>query len=183
MASILSRPQWVKWSDRSYWQTKNIPNGEMNGWTDHYRDVIMSVIASQITGVSIVCSTVCSGADQRKHQSSAQRASDAKNVSIWWHHHVVPLPKGFDLRSSVKYVRLCTLGQMFLEFYLHHTGACVKFSNQGYSKGTPKFFWRWCVAPVFDRISLAKEILVENILLAKENFLIMSPFVWDFKEC
>ena len=30
----------------------------------------MSVMASQITGVSIVCSSVCSGADQRKHQSS-----------------------------------------------------------------------------------------------------------------
>ena len=31
----------------------------------------MSAIASQITGVSMVCSTVCSGANQRKHQSSA----------------------------------------------------------------------------------------------------------------
>ena len=37
----------------------------------HYNDAIMSEMASQITGVSIVCSTVCSGADQRKHQSSA----------------------------------------------------------------------------------------------------------------
>ena len=31
-------------------------------------------MASQITGVSIVCSTVCSGADQRKHQTSATLA-------------------------------------------------------------------------------------------------------------
>ena len=37
-------------------------------------DVIMSATASQITGVSIVYSTVCSGADQRKHQSSASLA-------------------------------------------------------------------------------------------------------------
>ena len=37
----------------------------------HYSDVIMSSRASQFTGVSIACSTVCSGADQRKHQSSA----------------------------------------------------------------------------------------------------------------
>ena len=36
----------------------------------HYNDVIMSAMVSQITGVSIVCSTVCSGADQRKYQSS-----------------------------------------------------------------------------------------------------------------
>ena len=36
----------------------------------HQSDVIMSAMASQITGGSIVCLTVCSGADQRKHQSS-----------------------------------------------------------------------------------------------------------------
>ena len=34
----------------------------------HHSDVIMSAMASQISGVSIVCLTVCSGADQRKHQ-------------------------------------------------------------------------------------------------------------------
>ena len=60
----------------------------------------MSVVASQITGVSIAYSTFCSGADQRKHQSKlratglcvgnspvtddfpAQRASKAGNGSI-----------------------------------------------------------------------------------------------------
>ena len=40
----------------------------------NYNDVIMSAVASQITSVSIVCATVGSGADQRKHQSSASRA-------------------------------------------------------------------------------------------------------------
>ena len=40
----------------------------------HYSDVIMSAMASQITGVSIVYSIVCSCADQRKHQSSASLA-------------------------------------------------------------------------------------------------------------
>ena len=39
----------------------------------HYSDVIMSTVASQITSLTIVCSTV-SGADQRKHQSSASLA-------------------------------------------------------------------------------------------------------------
>ena len=40
----------------------------------HYAGVIMSSMASQITSVSMVCPTVCSGADQRKHQSSAPLA-------------------------------------------------------------------------------------------------------------
>ena len=60
----------------------------------HYTDVIMSAIASQITGVSNACSKVCSGANQRKHQSSAvtgglpsQRTWNEENVSIWWRQH------------------------------------------------------------------------------------------------
>ena len=42
--------------------------------TCHYIDVIMSAMASQITNLTIVYSTVYSGADQRKHQSSASLA-------------------------------------------------------------------------------------------------------------
>ena len=70
----------------------------------HYNDVIMSAMASQITSLMIMYSTVYSGADQSKHQSSAslafvrgihrwpvnfpaQMASNAENVSIWWRHH------------------------------------------------------------------------------------------------
>ena len=37
----------------------------------NYIDVIMGGIASQITSLTIVCSTVYSDADQRKHQSSS----------------------------------------------------------------------------------------------------------------
>ena len=39
----------------------------------HYSDVIMSAMSSQITSVSIVYSTVCSGADQRKHPGAVTR--------------------------------------------------------------------------------------------------------------
>ena len=40
----------------------------------HYSGTIMSAMASHITDVSLVCSVVCSGVDQRKHQSSAPLA-------------------------------------------------------------------------------------------------------------
>ena len=40
----------------------------------HYNDAIMGAIASQITSLTIVYSTFYSGADQRKHQSSASLA-------------------------------------------------------------------------------------------------------------
>ena len=56
----------------------------------------MGAMVSQIISVTIVYSTVYSGADQMKHQSSAslafvlgQMASNTENVSIWWHHHVM----------------------------------------------------------------------------------------------
>ena len=42
--------------------------------TYHYDDVIMNAIASQITSLVIVYSTVYSDADQSKHQSSASLA-------------------------------------------------------------------------------------------------------------
>ena len=40
----------------------------------HYNDVIMSTTASQIASLTMVYSSVYSGADQRKHQSSASQA-------------------------------------------------------------------------------------------------------------
>ena len=63
----------------------------------------MGAIASQITSLTIVFSSVYLDTDQRKHQSSvslafvgnapeagefpAQMARNAENASIWWSHH------------------------------------------------------------------------------------------------
>ena len=71
----------------------------------HYDDAIMSAIASQITSLATVYSTVYLNADQRKHSRSVSlpscgeftgdrwiprtMASNAENVSIWWRHHVI----------------------------------------------------------------------------------------------
>ena len=70
----------------------------------HYNDVIISTMASPITSLTDVYSTIHSGTDERKHQSSAslalvrgiywwpvnllaKKASNMENVSIWWGHH------------------------------------------------------------------------------------------------
>ena len=96
----------------SLWNTKFLkPKKTWHNWLRyacctcgiHYIDVIMSTMASQITSLKVVYSTVYSDTDQRKHQSSAslalcgeftgtgefpaQRASYAENVPIWWRHH------------------------------------------------------------------------------------------------
>ena len=77
------------------------------GVANHYSDVKMGAIASQITRLTIVYSTVYSDADQRKHlratglcagnspgtgEFPAQMASNAENVSIWWRHHELSIP-------------------------------------------------------------------------------------------
>ena len=48
----------------------------------HYSDVIMSATASQITNISTVCSAVCSGAHQNKHQSFALLALCEGNLPV-----------------------------------------------------------------------------------------------------
>ena len=50
----------------------------------HYSDVIMRMMAYQITNVSIVYLTVCPGVDQIKHRSSA-------SLAIWLRHDAFPL--------------------------------------------------------------------------------------------
>ena len=54
-----------------------LPGSQFNTPEDrsnHYSDVIMSAMASQITCLTIVYSTLYLGADQKKHQSSASLA-------------------------------------------------------------------------------------------------------------
>ena len=81
---------WGRIGRRYYYRQGGIPYQGI-----HYSDVIMGTTVSQITSVSIVYLTVCSGPDHRKHQSSATlafKASNAENRSIWWRHNVYYLP-------------------------------------------------------------------------------------------
>ena len=75
-------------------------------YTFHYNDVIMTKIASQITSLTVVYSTVYWEADQRKHQSSASLAF------VWGIHRDrwIPRTKGqlrgkcFHLMTSSCYI-------------------------------------------------------------------------------
>ena len=70
----------------------------------HCDDAIMDMIASQITSLTVVYSTVYSDADQRKHQSSVslafvrgihrgRMASNAESISIWWRRYEISLSR------------------------------------------------------------------------------------------
>ena len=88
----------------------------------HYGDVILGVIASQITSLTIVYSTINSDTDQRKHHSRvtglsvgnspgtgefpAKMASNAESISIWWRHHAERLT---DSYANVALSSLCRI--------------------------------------------------------------------------
>ena len=89
VASVLSMQPWqwgkltlaarqyeciLSWARRKLAGASGILYRIYKGHMFHYDDVIMSEIASQITSLTIVYSTVHSGADQSKHQSSASLA-------------------------------------------------------------------------------------------------------------
>ena len=66
MHICITRLQWVN--------NALVPGITCHWLYNHYSDIIMSMMASQITSLTILYSTVYSGADQRKHQSSASLA-------------------------------------------------------------------------------------------------------------
>ena len=72
-------PWLVVFQFRSWWKkisTEEATHGSCTpaALSRHYSDVIKGAMASQITSLTIVYSTFYSGADQRKHQSSASLA-------------------------------------------------------------------------------------------------------------
>ena len=67
----------------------------------HYNDVIMGAIASQITSLTIVYSTIYSDTDQRKHQGSAL-------LAFVWGIHRGPVNSPHKWPVTQKYFHLMT---------------------------------------------------------------------------
>ena len=90
-------------------------------YSSRYDDVIMRAIASQITSLTIVYSTVYSGADQRKHQSSASLAF------VWGIHRDrwIPRTKG-QLRGKRDHLMTSSwkpnFGTKNTTFHIHNPG-------------------------------------------------------------
>ena len=77
MVDVIIYPTWyssytvLAKGDPSWY---NLPEPDFQSSFVHHNDVIMNAIASQITSLMSVYWSVHSGADQRKHQSSASLA-------------------------------------------------------------------------------------------------------------
>ena len=82
----------------------------------------MSAMASQITSVSIACSIVGSGADQRKHQSSVNMVISkpglaARHWTCWW------LPQ--TNRSCHVEIRSCSPNEVTYPWSISHQNPCM----------------------------------------------------------
>ena len=82
----------IRWSfhiKTSHWNNSKHPKSHTCGWAMGcllclYSDVMMGAMASKMTSLKIVYWTVYSGADQRKHQSSASLAFVREFTGDWW---------------------------------------------------------------------------------------------------
>ena len=99
----------------------------------HYDDVIMSAIASQITSLTVVYSSVYWGADQRKHQSSALLAF------VWGIHRDRWIPR--------------TKGQLRGKCFHLMTSSCRQRDDLSVSVETP------ISTPLFHRNPMGRKIL------------------------
>ena len=100
---------------REHFYYKRMCPSSYKGSHKHYSDVIMSAMASQITSLTMVYSTVYLGADQKTSklratglyegnspmtgEFPAQRASNAEKVFNWWRHHEICLKA--DIHTDV----------------------------------------------------------------------------------
>ena len=68
------REVWCIFWEVKLWRTSYMYLCRSHASSNHYDDVIMTMLASQITSLPVVCSIVYSDVNQRKHQSSASLA-------------------------------------------------------------------------------------------------------------
>ena len=85
----------------------------------HYNDIIMSTMASQITSLAIVYSTVYSGTDQRKHQSSA-------SLAFAWRIHRWPI--NYPHKGPVTR-RMFPFDDVIIKYCLHKWNAMPKWTT------------------------------------------------------
>ena len=96
---------------------------------DHYSDVIMGRIASQITSLTIVYSILYSGIDQRKHQSSASLAF-VRGIHRWLvnsPHKGPVMQKKFPFDDAI--MHFTDYWDFRINWELHHCLGCCVWGN------------------------------------------------------
>ena len=124
----------------------------------HYNDILMSMMASQITSLTIVYSTVYSGPDQRKHQSSASLAfvrgihwspvnSPHKGTVTWKMFLFDDVIMGWRIRGWFALVSVNQLGPINATWQ-HTSGSTLDQVNVTTTEAQPRLWWHLGVCGV-----------------------------------
>ena len=114
---------------------------DFEDWVWHYNDVIISAMASQIISLTIIYSTVDSGADQRKHQSSASLAF-VRGIQRWpmKSPHKGPVTRKLFPFDDV--IMLCRDLHRHGHMVYKHTGTYGKICKKAQSMRKHACFWQ-----------------------------------------
>ena len=169
----------------------------------HYNDVITGAIASQITSLTIVYSTVYSDTDQGKHQSSAslafvpgihrtgefpaQMASNAQNVSIWWRHHVKrcgysDIPGGDHKKIKgpshmVEGGRRLEKAHNLQQLKIH--GLIQWYENDVNSRICAYAMWTRAYAVIWAHVMLMRACTHANVCICMSEFVHKHCWLWE----
>ena len=120
--------------------------------TNHYNDTIISTMASQISSLAIVYSTVYSDADKRKHQSSASLAF-VREIHRWPVNtpHKWPVTrKMFPFNDVIMIAMTCGPRKIYLT---HSDIACGSVWKSSEAEHRKRFPGPCCVNDSFNLIS------------------------------
>ena len=153
---------------------------------NHYHDVIMTTMASQITSLTVVYSTVYIQMQIKENikaprhwplcgeftgtgEFPAQRACYAENVSIWWRHHVWNLfchlkPKFLDQEVTTSWLR-SLLNKIFIY-------ACMWHECPLSPRGVQLFlnYWLVCLPNQFKFRDKHCELLYKSLITETPKF-------------
>ena len=143
------------------------PNRRQDIILTHYSDITMSAMASEITSLTIVYSTVYSGADQRKDQSSASLAF-VRGIHRWPVHspHKGPVTrKMFPFDGVI----MTNDGLVYWRFYASHgLSESMVFLHLNQNQG-------W---PIFNFSFVIRKQLFQDLPPIVQYMLHVSPILW-----
>ena len=126
-----------------------------NPCREHYCDVIMGAMASQITSLTLVYSTVQSSADQRKHQSSASMPF-VRGIHRW----SVNSPHKWPVTR--KMFPFMMSSWIFADFVCEH---CHFF----YKKALVPLWWFSLTLSYCSQVSLQQDLLSHDFAKSRES--------------
>ena len=124
---------------------------------EHYNDVIMTTMESQITSLTVVYSTVYSDTDQRKHQSSA-------SLAFVWGIHPVNSPHKWPVTR-----KMLPFDDVIMVYRINGL-LSLKFHEERFQRPVPSLHYEMIKnGKVFSKINSASQRLVKYTRLTDKK--------------